>query len=153
MPQKIASPVVTVETQPFWNAAREGRFVVPVCAACGKAHWYPRAICPFCHSAELSWEELRGTGTVYSVTVSRRAPSPEFADLVPYVVALIDLDEGCRMMSNIVGYDASLAQCGSGPGISTRMSGSLVHARPCRSARVQPGTPSTSASIGGSSRC
>jgi uncharacterized OB-fold protein len=70
-------------------------------------------MCPYCHSRELCWEQLAGTGTVYSVTVSRRAPSPEFADLVPYVVALVDLDEGCRMMSNIVGYDADLARCGS----------------------------------------
>jgi uncharacterized OB-fold protein len=70
-------------------------------------------MCPYCHSRELSWEQLAGTGTVYSVTVSRRAPSPEFADLVPYVVALIDLDEGCRMMSNIVGFDAALARCGA----------------------------------------
>jgi uncharacterized OB-fold protein len=113
MSANVRVPVIDADSAPFWDAVAAHKLIAQKCAGCSRFIFYPRAICPFCHSAELSWEELRGTGTVYSVTVSRRAPSPEFADLVPYVVALIDLDEGCRMMSNIVGYDASLAQCGS----------------------------------------
>jgi uncharacterized OB-fold protein len=113
MSANVRVPVIDADSAPFWEAVAAHKLIAQKCAGCSRFIFYPRAICPFCHSAELSWEELSGTGTVYSVTVSRRAPSPEFADLVPYVVALVDLDEGCRMMSNIVGYDASLAQCGS----------------------------------------
>jgi uncharacterized OB-fold protein len=113
MSVNVRVPVIDADSAPFWEAVAAHKLIAQKCAGCSRFIFYPRAICPFCHSAELSWEELAGTGTVYSVTVSRRAPSPEFADLVPYVVALIDLDEGCRMMSNIVGYDASLAGCGS----------------------------------------
>jgi uncharacterized OB-fold protein len=113
MPANVRVPVIDADSAPFWRGVAEHRLVAQKCAGCSRFVFYPRAVCPFCHSAELSWQELAGTGTVYSLTVSRRAPSPEFADLVPYVVALIDLDEGCRMMSNIVGYDAGLARCGS----------------------------------------
>ena len=98
MPQKIASPVVTVETQPFWNAAREGRFVVPVCAACGKAHWYPRAVCPFCDSEKIEWRPASGRGTIYTFSVMRRVKEP-------YAIAHVTLAEGPTMLTNIVDCD------------------------------------------------
>ena len=98
MPQKIASPVVTVETQPFWNAAREGRFVVPVCAACGRAHWYPRAICPFCDSEKVEWRPASGRGTIYTFSVMRRVKEP-------YAIAHVTLAEGPTMLTNIVDCD------------------------------------------------
>ena len=85
--RKIPSPVVTVETQPFWNAARERRFVVPTCTACGKAHWYPRAICPFCGSDKIEWRAASGRGTIYSYSVMRRAKEP-------YAIAYVTLAEG-----------------------------------------------------------
>ena len=93
--RKIPSPVVTVETQAFWNAAREGRFVVPTCAGCGKAHWYPRAICPFCDSAKVEWRAASGKGAIYTFSVMRRAKEP-------YVIAYVTLAEGPTMMTNIV---------------------------------------------------
>jgi uncharacterized protein len=98
MPQKIASPVVTVETQAFWNAAREGRFVVPVCAACGRAHWYPRAICPFCDSEKVEWQPASGRGTIYTFSVMRRVKEP-------YAIAHVTLAEGPTMLTNIVDCD------------------------------------------------
>ena len=58
----IPSPAVTLETQAFWEAAKEGRFLIKRCRGCGEAFWYPRAICPLCHSSDTVWEESAGTG-------------------------------------------------------------------------------------------
>ena len=96
--RKIPAPVVTVETQAFWDAARAGRFTIPVCTACGKPHWYPRAICPFCFSERMAWEEASGKGRIYTYSVMRRAPEP-------YVIAYVTLAEGPTMMTNIVQCD------------------------------------------------
>ena len=98
MARKIASPVVTAETQAFWNAAREGRFLVPVCAACGRAHWYPRAICPFCASDRMEWRPGSGRGTIYTFSVMRRVSEP-------YAIAHVTLAEGPTMLTNIVDCD------------------------------------------------
>ena len=98
MPQKITSPVVTVETAPFWNAARHGRFVVPVCAACGRAHWYPRAVCPFCDSEKMEWRPASGRGSIYTFSVMRRVKEP-------YAIAHVTLAEGPTMLTNIVDCD------------------------------------------------
>jgi uncharacterized OB-fold protein len=73
------------------------------CNACGHDQLYPRIVCTACHKADLSWRRATGGGSVYSVTVVRRAPSPAYADDVPYAIALVELDEGPRLMSNIVG--------------------------------------------------
>jgi uncharacterized OB-fold protein len=98
MTRKITSPVVTVETQAFWNAARENRFTIPVCTACGKAHWYPRAICPFCASDKMQWRDASGKGTIYTYSVMRRVKEP-------YVIAHVTLAEGPTMLTNIVDCD------------------------------------------------
>ena len=98
MARKITSPVVTVETKAFWDAAREGRFLVPFCTACGKAHWYPRAICPFCASDTIEWRNGSGKGTIYTFSVMRRAKEP-------YVIAQVTLAEGPTMLTNIVDCD------------------------------------------------
>ena len=98
MARKIASPVVTVETQAFWDAAREGRFIIPICTACGKAHWYPRAICPFCANYKIEWREASGAGTIYTFSIMRRAKEP-------YVIAHVTLSEGPTMLTNIVDCD------------------------------------------------
>jgi hypothetical protein len=98
MARTIPSPVVTVETQPFWDAARQGRFMVPTCTACGKAHWYPRAVCPFCTEGTIEWRDASGQGTIYTVSVMRRAKEP-------YAIAYVTLAEGPTMMTNIVDCD------------------------------------------------
>ena len=86
------------ESQPFWDAATEGRFILPQCASCGRYHWYPRAICPFCFSDQIAWKPASGKGRIYSYTVMRRAS-------VPYVVAYVTLEEGTTMLTNIVDCD------------------------------------------------
>lgn len=94
-------PVPDGDTRPFWDAAKEHHLVIQRCQDCQTAIFYPRAVCPTCMSDRITWIEASGRGTIYSYTVVHRAP-PGFQDSVPYVVALIDLDEGARMMSNVV---------------------------------------------------
>jgi uncharacterized protein len=105
MTRTIVSPAVTVETKPFWDAAREGRFLIPVCAACGKTHWYPRAICPFCDTDKIEWRNASGKGTIYTFSVMRRAQEP-------YVIAHVTLAEGPTMLTNIVDCDFDTVRIG-----------------------------------------
>ncbi|MBW8269038.1 Zn-ribbon domain-containing OB-fold protein [Caldovatus aquaticus] len=103
--RKIPAPGINPETEPFWAAAREGRFLVKGCAACGKNHWYPRAICPFCFSDRTEWRPASGRGVIYSVSVMKRAPEP-------YAIAYVTLEEGPTMMTNIVDCDLDALRIG-----------------------------------------
>jgi uncharacterized OB-fold protein len=105
-------PVVDAESAPFWEACREHRLLVQRCGACGAAVFFPRAICPECHADALGWEQASGRGTVYSFTVSHRPASPAWADDVPYAVAIVELDEGCRMLGDIVTDDVDAVHIG-----------------------------------------
>ncbi len=96
-------PPITADTRPFWDGCREGELRYQVCATCGHAQFYPRVLCARCGGVELAWRRSTGQGTIHAVTVVYRAPSAAFKEDVPYAVALVDLDEGFRMMANIVG--------------------------------------------------
>lgn len=86
-------------TAPFWDSARRGTLLVPECESCGRRHWDPEAACPYCGGA-WRWETSPGTGNVYSFTVVSRGASPDFE--VPYVLALVDLDDGWTIKTNLV---------------------------------------------------
>lgn len=105
------SPVVQPWARPFWDAAREHRLVLQHCEDCDRPIHYPRVACPHCGSARVGWRPASGRGTVYSYTiVVSNAPSAFLADM-PYVVAVIELEEGVRMLSNIVDCDAERLSC------------------------------------------
>lgn len=106
------TPVADEDSRPFWHAAAAHRLEIQRCEACGRFVFYPRALCPHCHEDRMSWTEVGGHGTVYSFTVSRRPATPELAERVPYVVALVDLDEGARMMSTVRTDDVSGVRIG-----------------------------------------
>jgi uncharacterized OB-fold protein len=95
-------PPVSDESLPFWDATREQRFVLPWCAECDAAIWYPRAFCPRCHGDAIEWREDAGIGTVHAASVHFRPGPGRDADDGPYVVVLVDLDAGVRLMSNVV---------------------------------------------------
>ena len=101
----IPAPQPTPEVQPFWDAAAQGRLLIKRCAACGKLHHYPRAICPFCLSDATEWREASGRGTIYSYSVMRRVPAP-------YAIAYVTLEEGVTMMTNIVDCDLNAIRIG-----------------------------------------
>ena len=96
--RKIASPEPTVGTEAYWEGARNGKLLLRHCTSCDKVHHYPRALCPHCFSDKLDWREASGKGKVYTYSVMRRAPEP-------YVIAYVTLDEGIKMMTNIVDCD------------------------------------------------
>ena len=91
----------TLETAPFWEAAASGRLVLPRCDGCGEFIWYPRRFCPSCHSRSVSWSDATGRGHVYSFTIVRRG-SGRWTAAAPYVIAYVELEEGPRVMTNIV---------------------------------------------------
>ena len=103
--RKIFAPTPTPETQAFWDAAAKGTLIVKRCAACGKAHHYPRPLCPFCGSDRTEWQDASGRGVIYSFSVMRRA-SP------PYVIAYVTLDEGPTIMTGLVDCDFDALRIG-----------------------------------------
>lgn len=106
-PRPIADPDPV--TQPWWDATREGRFLVQRCAACGHRQHYPRSICTACGGTDLTYDEASGRGTITSFTTVRRAPHPAFTP--PYVVALVRLEEGPVLLTNIVGVAPDDVRC------------------------------------------
>jgi uncharacterized OB-fold protein len=105
-------PVMDTDTRPFWEAAAEHRLLIQHCTNCDNFVFYPRALCPHCHSEGLEWREASGGGTIYSFTVSRLPAGPGFKDDVPYVVAIVELEEGPRMMSNVTVDDVGKVRIG-----------------------------------------
>lgn len=87
-------------TAEFWAAADQGVLVRPVCSDCGRNFFTPQVACPRCLSENWSYRPSNGRGSVYSVTVVHKAPSPEFE--VPYLLAVVDLDEGWSMLANLL---------------------------------------------------
>lgn len=92
-------------TKVWWDAAVQGRLLIVRCRSCGEAHYYPRPFCPRCGGAEVAWEQASGEATLYTWSVVYRNDLPPFHDRVPYVAAAVDLVEGPRMMTRVVGTD------------------------------------------------
>ena len=88
----------------FWEGAKQGKLMLPRCTTCNKVHWYPRFICPFCHSTEIEWIEGSGEGRIHTFAVQYRAGGG-WANETPFVTAYIDLDEGDRMLTVLRGVD------------------------------------------------
>ncbi len=93
----MAIPEVYPEHEAYWEASAEGKLLVKLCESCGEYHYYPRVVCPHCRSDQTSWVEANGTGSIYTYSVMRRG--------VPYAIAFVELDEGPKMMTNIVDCD------------------------------------------------
>ncbi|GMU79231.1 MAG: hypothetical protein AMXMBFR46_20240 [Acidimicrobiia bacterium] len=102
MPPRFDLPTPDPETAPFWDGANDHRLLIKRCRACGRAHFYPRPFCPHCWSAEVEWFEASGRATLYTWSIVHQNDLPPFHERVPYVAALVDLEEGPRMMTNVV---------------------------------------------------
>lgn len=101
-PLPVPGVPVAPEAKPYWEAAREGRLRLQRCPSCESFVWYPRGTCPTCGSNELQWVESPGHGSVYSFAILRRGDGA-FKDAAPYVLAYVELDEGPRVLTNVVG--------------------------------------------------
>jgi uncharacterized OB-fold protein len=108
----LAPPQADADSAYYWAQAAQGKLVLRQCCDCGQRHFPPRFACPSCWSQHLDWIQASGDGSVYTFTVVRRAPDAQWQARVPYVVALIDLAEGPRMMANIVGEHAAAVAVG-----------------------------------------
>jgi uncharacterized protein len=104
-------PAVNPWAQPFWDGAREGRLMIQRCEDCAVHVFYPRVSCPSCSSERLGWLQASGRGTVYSYTVVKNNAPSAFAGDVPYVVAVIRLEEGVQMLSNLVDWTEDALCC------------------------------------------
>lgn len=111
-PMSRTVPEPSESSQPFWEATRDRRLALPRCTSCDTYVWYPRPFCPGCLRETLEWTTASGFGTVYAVSLHHRGPSAEMNERVPYAVALVDLDEGVRLMSNVVGCDPAEVHVG-----------------------------------------
>lgn len=104
-------PVPSPESQPYWDGLREHKLLTPRCDAC-ESYWFPPALlCPRCNSAKWTWTAVSGRGRIFSYVVYHRVYHPGFADEVPYAVAVIELDEGPRLISNVIGVAPDKLVC------------------------------------------
>jgi uncharacterized OB-fold protein len=97
---------------PFWEALKRHELRVQRCDACGTRRFIPAELCPRCGAAGCEWEQVSGKGRVYTFTVIRRGPTPAYQADAPYVIAHVELDEGPRMISNLIGCDPEAVRIG-----------------------------------------
>lgn len=115
-PVTMDDPIASPGSQPFWDAALEGRLVAPRCIACATFLLPPQPICFVCQGTYLTWVELSGSGTIYTYTVVRHPLAPSLVAVVPYVSAVVELDgtqgAGARLLVNVVDCDPDLVRVG-----------------------------------------
>ena len=101
--RKKPLPRVDEENRWFWEACARHELVLPRCAACGTLRYYPRALCPSCLSSATEYVPASGRGMVYTFTVTYQNQAPGFREELPYVMAYVELEEGPRILTSIVG--------------------------------------------------
>jgi len=107
-------PTPSPETQRFWDACRRHELWLPFCRACEAFYFYPRDFCPTCFSIDIEYRQCSGRGVIYTFAIQYRAWHPGWTSDVPYITAIVQLDEGPRLMTNIIGVepDPAKVQCG-----------------------------------------
>ena len=105
-------PVFDVDGGLFWESCKQHEMSLQQCVACKKFRYPPRSLCPACHSPEAEWKAVSGKGRVYVALVMCRSPGPAWERDVPYNISLIDLDEGVRVWSNVIGCGAEEVKIG-----------------------------------------
>lgn len=108
MAGQFPKPVVDSDSKPFWDGLGRNELMIQKCEDCQQHIFYPRFLCPHCFSDQVSWIKASGLGEIYSYTVVHRAFGP-FAEQTPYVVAIVELEEGVRMMTRIIGDREEIA--------------------------------------------
>jgi len=109
--ERLPNPAVSPspDSEPFWEAARRDELQLPYCRACAGFFFYPRALCPGCGARDLEWRRVSGRARLYSFCIHHKSGLPGFREAVPFVTALVVLEEGPRMMSFLTGVDADPA--------------------------------------------
>jgi len=104
-------PIATAWSEPFWAELREGRFTLQRCSDCGRFAGYPKVFCPHCYSDDLEWVPASGKGRIYTHSTVINNPPSTFVDELPYVIAIVTLDEGPRFLTRIVDADPEDVAC------------------------------------------
>jgi uncharacterized OB-fold protein len=104
-------PQPSIETEPFWTGVQERKLLMPKCDACGTISFPPTVACGVCEKTDFTWTEMSGNGKIYSFVVYHRVYHPSFKDKVPYVVGVVQLDEGPRIISNIINLPTTEVTC------------------------------------------
>jgi uncharacterized OB-fold protein len=99
---RFDQPLIEDESAPFWDGLKDGKLLIKRCTSCGAFHYYPRPFCPTCWSDEVEWYEASGKARVYSYSTVYVNDLPPFGPEVPYVAAVVELEEGPRMMTRLV---------------------------------------------------
>jgi uncharacterized OB-fold protein len=105
-------PTIEDESRPFWDAARNGELLLKECGACGKVFHYPRPFCPHCWSEKVAWRRASGRATLYTFSTVHVNDLPPFKEMLPYVAAIVDLEEGVRMTTQLTHCDAASLRIG-----------------------------------------
>ncbi|MBS0641613.1 MAG: Zn-ribbon domain-containing OB-fold protein [Proteobacteria bacterium] len=114
MSQTATKPIPVPDdiSAPFFDGARQGRLMLQHCTACSKWSFPVRERCPHCFAPKLEWRAASGRGTLYTFTIMHQVMNPGFASSVPYNVAQVDLEEGVRMVSNVIGISNDALKVG-----------------------------------------
>jgi len=96
---------ITPEAKPYWDGLRERKLMLPRCRQCRRAFFYPRVLCPFCYAADIEWFQATGRGRLYSFEIAYQTFNKAFKVKPPYILAMVELEEGPRVMSNLIGIE------------------------------------------------
>lgn len=127
MSAQVFVPRPTDATGPYWDATRDHKLVLQYCPRCEEFVHHPREACPGCLGREFRWVESTGRGTVHAFSVHHRPFEAMSADDLPYIVAFIDLEEGVRFLSNIIGVDPAAVAVGHRVNLTWRAVGEGYH--------------------------
>jgi uncharacterized OB-fold protein len=120
-------PAANPDTQPFWDGCARGVFLLQRCTVCSTFRHPPSPICPTCLSSEHEWLEATGQGSIYTFVIVRESLRRGWEELVPYVVAVVDLDEGPKLVTNVINIDPDLVTIGlRGKIVFTPMDGAMM---------------------------
>ena len=111
MTYKKPLPKPTKWSAKFWDGTKRHKLLIQKCRKCNKYIFYPKIYCTYCFSEDLEWVQSSGKGIIYSYTVVMNNPVSSFMDDIPFVIAIVELNERVRMLSHIVGYDDMEIKC------------------------------------------
>ncbi len=112
MADRADLPTIEDDSREYWDGAADGRLLIAQCGSCGRVHHYPRVICPYCWSEDVTAKEASGQATLYTYSTVYLNDLPPFRDRLPYIAAVVDLAEGPRLMTTIVGCEPDRLRIG-----------------------------------------
>ncbi len=112
-PDRPLPQPITPESRPYWEGLKQGKLMLPKCADCGHTFFYPRILCPRCQSRAITWVQASGKGRLHAFGIAHQSFNRAFKVPAPYVLAMIELEEGPRLLSNLVDVepDPKVVKC------------------------------------------